>query len=235
LYLKVFFSWHRTTLANRLATDGPSWSSIFAEFNSGTYNNQWIIVDYNKFNAKKKEGVVWVVEQIPGLVMADDKSDFLFSNSYWPSYNVPFFPEIYNLSGYPQMKEKYGDDFSYSKCPRANIFRRNQTMVHDLTSMKNLMRYNNFEHDPLSEGTGEGAICARGDLDASPSPFGCTDSKITNIEGVKKGTVEATCSPTHDQQPPFSWNDFESWPHAGLQQTYDFDWVVFKRMPTSSK
>lgn len=36
-------------VANRLATDGKSWSDIFQQYNSGTYNNQWMVVDYNKF------------------------------------------------------------------------------------------------------------------------------------------------------------------------------------------
>lgn len=35
---------------------------------------------------------------------------------------------------------KYGDWFTYDKNPRAQIFRRNQTLVHDLDSMIRLMR-----------------------------------------------------------------------------------------------
>jgi len=47
-------SWQRTTLANRLATNGESWFSIFGTFNSGTYNNQWIVVDYNQWSNASK-------------------------------------------------------------------------------------------------------------------------------------------------------------------------------------
>lgn len=36
--------------------------------------------------------------------------------------------------------KKYGDWFTYDKNPRAQIFRRNQTMVRDLDSMMRLMR-----------------------------------------------------------------------------------------------
>jgi hypothetical protein len=35
-------------VSNRLATDGKEWTKIFEKFNSGTYNNQWMIIDYNK-------------------------------------------------------------------------------------------------------------------------------------------------------------------------------------------
>ena len=36
-------------------------------FSIGRYNNQWMIVDYNKFNIGKNitNGTLWIVEQIP--------------------------------------------------------------------------------------------------------------------------------------------------------------------------
>ena len=39
---------------------------------------------------------------------------------------------------------------AWSTAPRHFIFERNATTVHDLTSFGNLMRYNNYKHDPLS-------------------------------------------------------------------------------------
>lgn len=61
---------------------------------------------------------------------------------YWPSYNIPFHVEIYNLSGYSVMWKRYGEDFSYDLCPRAKILRRDQGKVSDLSSLKHMMRYN---------------------------------------------------------------------------------------------
>lgn len=61
---------------------------------------------------------------------------------YWPSYNIPFHVEIYNLSGYGVMWKRYGEDFSYDLCPRAKILRRDQSKVSDLSSLKRIMRYN---------------------------------------------------------------------------------------------
>ncbi len=43
---------------------------------------------------------LWVVEQIPTLVVADDLTTVL-QFGYWPSYNIPFFPQIFQLSGMP--------------------------------------------------------------------------------------------------------------------------------------
>lgn len=42
------------------------------------------------------------MEQIPGLVIAEDLTSVL-QWGYWASYNIPYFPLIFNLSGYPGM------------------------------------------------------------------------------------------------------------------------------------
>ena len=65
-----------------------------------------------------------------------------FSLGYWPSYNVPFYEKIYNMSGYPDFVLHHGLDYSYQLAPRAKIFRREQAKVKDMTSMKAIMRYN---------------------------------------------------------------------------------------------
>lgn len=44
------------------------WAKIFARYNSGTYNNQWSIVDYKLFEPRKQipaTGLLWVLEQAP--------------------------------------------------------------------------------------------------------------------------------------------------------------------------
>jgi len=61
---------------------------------------------------------------------------------YWPSYNVPFYPVIYNMSGYPEMVDNFGTFLSYELAPRAKIFRRDQGKVVDMESMQAIMRYN---------------------------------------------------------------------------------------------
>lgn len=68
-------------------------------------------------------------------------SKFFFYVGYWPSYNVPFYEEVYNMSGYPD-KAKLSTDFTYQLAPRAKIFRRDEGKVVDMESLKNIMRYN---------------------------------------------------------------------------------------------
>ena len=55
---------------------------------------------------------------------------------------MPFHADIYTLSGYGVMKQRYGEEFSYDLNSRAKIFRRDQARVTSLTSLKRIMRYN---------------------------------------------------------------------------------------------
>ena len=84
----------RATVANRLATDGKSWTGVFSRFNSGTYNNQWMVVDNKLFRPHQQQlspGLFWVLEQIPGYVRRKDLTSVLQTRTFWPSYNSPYF------------------------------------------------------------------------------------------------------------------------------------------------
>jgi hypothetical protein len=94
----------------------------------------------------------------------------LTQQGYWPSYNIPYFKNIYNNSGWPDDVSKYGDWFTYEKSPRALIFKRDQGNIKNMDDMLALMRYNDFKHDPLSKCdcnppfSSENSIAARNDL-----------------------------------------------------------------------
>jgi hypothetical protein len=198
----------RNIVANRLAKSGQTWADTFKRYNSGTYNNQWMIVDYKLFKPKGKlptKGLLMVLEQLPGLIHAEDQTQHLVKQTYWPSYNIPFYKDIFNLSGQPASVAKFGDWFTYEENPRAKIFRRDHIKVKDMTSMKRLMRYNNYLSDPASacpkclpiHASAENAIMARCDLNSKDGtyPFpalgsrchGGTDTKITNRRVPRSG------------------------------------------------
>ncbi|NXJ80244.1 PLBLB protein, partial [Trogon melanurus] len=218
--------WLRNIVANRLARSGPEWAAVFRRFNSGTYNNQWMVVDYNTFTPGRvspPRGLLTVLEQIPGLVMAADQTELLYKQGYWASYNLPYFEEIFNASGTPELVKKYGDWFTYDKNPRAQIFRRNQTQVHDLDSMVRLMRSNDYLRDPLSWCKGcdppqnaENAISARSDLNPPNGtyPFpalrqrchGGTDMKVTSWGMAPTFSLVAASGPSWGDVPPFRWS-----------------------------
>ncbi|XP_066467223.1 LOW QUALITY PROTEIN: putative phospholipase B-like 2 [Tiliqua scincoides] len=236
--------WLRNIVANRLAQNGMQWALVFQKFNSGTYNNQWMIVDYKAFAPGKpgvQNGVLTVLEQIPGMTIADDKSELLYQQGYWASYNLPYFRQIFNASGLPQLVQKYGDWFTYDKNPRAEIFRRNQTLVQDMDSMIRLMRYNNFPKDPLSQcqrcdppQNGENAISARSDLNPANGtypfgalrqrPHGGTDMKVTSFKMAQRYSFVATSGPTWDDLPPFQWSTspYNDMLHMGQPDLWKF-------------
>ncbi|XP_069475333.1 putative phospholipase B-like 2 [Ambystoma mexicanum] len=239
------FEWLRNIVANRLAKNGSEWASIFTKFNSGTYNNQWMIVDYNRFRPgvpNLDPGLLTVLEQIPGLVVSEDKTEVLSQQRYWASYNIPYFPDIFNASGGQDLVRQYGDWFSYDRNPRAQIFRRNHTLVHDMESMIRLMRYNNFHIDPMSRcqgcdppQNGENAISARSDLNPANGtyPFGAlrqrqhggTDMKVTSFQLAQVFGMIAVSGPTWDDLPPFQWSTspFSFLLHMGHPDVWQFD------------
>ncbi|KAJ7309616.1 hypothetical protein JRQ81_007670 [Phrynocephalus forsythii] len=204
--------WLRNIVANRLAKSGAEWAAIFQEYNSGT-----------------------------GMILAEDKTKLLYEEGYWASYNVPYFKEIFNASGLPQLVQTYGDWFSYEKTPRAQIFRRNQTRIRDINTMIQLMRFNNFPKDPLSlcstcnpKQNGENAIAARSDLNPANGtyPFGAmrqrahgaTDMKVTSFGMAKNYSFVATSGPTWDDLPAFQWSSspFRNLLHMGHPDLWQF-------------
>merc|ERR1711920_354193 len=136
--------------------------------NSGTYNNQWMVFDTTKiaFSPTMDAGdepvepfdkpgrlesltgydLLWIAEQIPGQVATGDVSNVLLQNGYWPSYNVPYFQEIYDLSGYPMDPNSIN---GYDGNVRAQIFAREAMWVQSLGDFQDLMRYNRFQTDPI--------------------------------------------------------------------------------------
>ncbi|MCL4148177.1 UNVERIFIED_CONTAM: hypothetical protein GTU68_048902 [Idotea baltica] len=242
--------WIRVIVANRLATSGEEWCRIFEAYNSGTYNNQWMIVNYKLFKPGKpinRPETLYILEQLPGHVKFADRTEVLLNQSYWPSYNIPSFPEMFVLSGSPALVAKYGDWFSYDRSPRALIFARNHTHVRDMDSMLALMRYNDYTHDPLSRCnctppySAENAISARNDLNPKSGsyPFtalghrshGGTDVKVTNTELFFRMRFRAISGPSSDQQPVFKWSeqDFANdTPHYGHPDVWDFKVVENK-------
>ena len=93
-------TWVRTIDANRFATDGASWVDSFSANNSGTINNQWMVVDYNKFSPGKplRDGTLTVLEQWPQFIQSADVTRYL-RVGHWQSFNKPFFEEGYSRSG----------------------------------------------------------------------------------------------------------------------------------------
>jgi hypothetical protein len=238
---KSLLCWQRVILANRLADTAPEWAKIFSQYNSGTYNNQYMVLDLKQFDPvgrQLKDNTLWVVEQIPGRVESKDVTDIL-AFGYWPSYNVPFFASIRDESGYTDLVKKNpqaGDMMDYQHCVRANIFRRDQTKVDSLTGIKSILRYNNWKADPLSLNNPGYAIASRNDLNtAHSSCSGGYDSKASSYQSVMQGVTYIINGPTYDDQIVYDWassqcmlnNTRDS--RIGLPEKMNFDWIEFQK------
>lgn len=62
-------SWQRSMVATGWASSGKQWTELFSRFNSGTYNNQWMVLDATKVHIGAplpSKDVLWIAEQVPG-------------------------------------------------------------------------------------------------------------------------------------------------------------------------
>ena len=225
----------RTAAANRLASTARQWVSIFSEYNSGTYNNQWQVLEVPKVStpgASIPVGTFLAVEQMPGLIATTDMAPFLNSKEgYWPSYNVPYNKEIFNNLGYPGAVARQGVNMlSYDQCVRARIFKQRAPLVTNMQEMQQLLQYNDYQHDPISQGNPVYAISARGDLSATgPSSFGGLDCKVSNIPMMKNLQTLAFSGPT-PQQPVFDFSTTKArigGSHIGVPNAFNFSWVTY--------
>lgn len=163
------------------------------------------------------------------------------------------FPFIFNISGDYDAYVTGGDWFSYNKTARAQIFARNQSAVTDEAAFRALMRYNDFQHDPIAtQGCGtnppysaENAIAARDDLNPANGVYPISalghrdhagiDAKYTSyammagVGGYAPLSTGAQSGPTHDQQPPFSFSSSDlGLSHVGLPDVWAFPWVALE-------
>ena len=237
--------WMRTMVANRLTDDGYSWTQTFKKFNSGTYNNQFHILDLKLIDTNKKtieSGALYIVEQLPGSCDVQEVTDIL-KKGYWPSYNTPFIEAVREKSGANDVIDKDPSTriaYDYYTCARAKIFRREQTKVKDIESYKNLIRFNNYKNDEFSEKNPGYTIAARYDLrEKNAACYGATDAKFASINEIKtNGTkkVHIIAGPTTSNGlEPFNWktavcrlNDPKRFNVIGQIDEYNFDWVDYE-------
>lgn len=77
----TLLSWVRTRVANQLAVSGPHWADVFAVRHSGTYTNQWMVIDLDRFTPGKKpkpnSGLLTILEELPGYIHWEDLTHIL--------------------------------------------------------------------------------------------------------------------------------------------------------------
>jgi len=185
-------SWVRTMVANRLASSGKEWSVNYVKGNSGTYNCQWMVLDYKMFEkgTRPNAGFYTMTEIIPGFQRSEDMTETLLkrgekkchgaeegaasggddsdscmeNHMYWPSVNRPYWPDVRLRAGYPIENEMAINNpyFSFESNPRGRVFARDQEHIQTLHDMMEMMAYND-PNDSVQEDPGHG-IASRYDL-----------------------------------------------------------------------
>ena len=143
----------RVMAANYLANSGKEWISIFETLNSGTYCNEWVIVDMKLFSPSEaiRNGTLMVAEQLPGSVTSADESARLDRDRFYPSLQYPRLIRTCSVCRTSPNWRSSSDPFSTTRNTLApKIFQRDHSKVKDLATMKRIMRYNDYKNDELS-------------------------------------------------------------------------------------
>ena len=151
----VLLSWQRVRAATLLARDGRDWARLFSEDNSGTYNNEFLILTPSSFapgtDAPLRPGLLTVVDQIPGLVTTVDATRAL-DRGFFPSYNLPSNSRVYDkcglndeaavaaVAGALDLPLAATLWLSYQAAPRASIFRRDGGGIGSVARLRQVMR-----------------------------------------------------------------------------------------------
>jgi hypothetical protein len=228
--------WQRAMIANRISVTSREWTENFAKENSGTYNNMFMALDMKKVDTVNKvieQGALHIIEQLPGFVEINDVTQYL-RYGYWPSYNTPFSQKVKELSKIDEIiqnKPELSHSFDYHTCARANIFRRDQGKVHSIDDFKKLIRYNDYQNDPLSLGNPSFAVASRIDLlNKCMGAYDAKASSVTLAKGRNK-IINIVQGPTFDNLPAFNWKNSEKCkydPRFGLPDVFEFHWFQYK-------
>jgi hypothetical protein len=243
LYKEVFpeslFTSERVMVSNMISNSSKEWAENFIKYNSGTYNNQFMILDKNKVNLINKTidyDAFYIVEQIPGFTKINNVTHFL-KFGYWSSYNVPYDKEIYQKSKIQELIDKNSSlaiNYDYDNCARTKIFRREQNSATSLENFMKLMRYNKYKSDPYSNNNPACSISARWDLNGRCS--GAYDCKVGALSEFEDGNIKIhlIAGPTWDEEEeiePFNWNNAaetcKNHSHYLIPDIYKFDWIEY--------
>eukprot|EP00792_Barthelona_sp_PAP020_P005526 TRINITY_DN2686_c0_g1_i1.p1 TRINITY_DN2686_c0_g1~~TRINITY_DN2686_c0_g1_i1.p1 ORF type:complete len:539 (+),score=154.23 TRINITY_DN2686_c0_g1_i1:1615-3231(+) len=240
-------TWIRVLVANRLSKSGKDWTNNFKQYNSGTHNNQWLVLDNNLFTKGQeiKDNTLFIVEQIPKNVFIQDLSFSLRTDGWFAGFNIPYFKEAWVEIGYADYYKKfgqYGSWFKFDECPRFKILSRDLPKVKNFDDLRVLLRDNNWVNDPLSDGYPFNQLAARWDLipnnnpmHFSPQAYGAVDAKCSSTSMLPSLESRIIGGPTNNgtnsHMPPFSWNNTpvgESTSHLGQPLEWNFDWITVR-------
>jgi hypothetical protein len=234
---ETLFTWLRAIHATWTSHSGQEWTSTFIKHNSGTYNNQYLVLDGNKFQpgSKPTTDLLWVIEQFPGSNWRSaDITERFVNDLFVLSINKPSFSELYDIAGYPGKVTDSGiagNYWTYETSARYLLIVREAPRLEEFEEFRNFMRYNNWARDLFSNGDSAQMISARADLRSYKNPYGSArasggmDSKTARLSrAITRLKFTAIASPVHENgNSVWNFTGFGEWKPEGLPDLWDFD------------
>lgn len=196
--------------------------NTFLKYDSHSYASQWMILDYNRTAERPLRKAFYVLETAPRYSKFADLSRLLERQSFWSSFNWPYFNSTLPALGFPSHTPS-GDY-------RDPLFSRLQASISSLEDMQRVMQFNSWQEDScdkkdvLRPCEPWQAISPRFDLEDEWDWFGGTDSKVTSRALMQRQGMMAISGPTHQDQPAFqfppAWKGY-------IPRVWDFSWVYF--------
>ncbi|CAL4098399.1 unnamed protein product, partial [Meganyctiphanes norvegica] len=115
--------WMRVIVANRISTSGKMWTDFFSMHNSGTYNNQWMVVDYKQFRPFHH------IKALEQFFVKSDKHNIIAHLLFWQSWNAILYVYVFHLSGIRNIIEKSNVWHGAHCCPN-RLLRREYYRVY---------------------------------------------------------------------------------------------------------
>jgi len=206
----------RVMAANRLAINGRSWSCNMSLQNGADIARQWVTLE-------PRNGVVWLVEQLPGFIRTTDVSkQFASIDVLWAIGEVHLSEANVIISE----NEEEGDDMTKSE-----LITRLQSNITTTEHFRRLMRGYSHEKPTIKNEDLTQILTNKGDLEKVDLPFGIIDTKIVLADADGEKSFEVTSGPISTQ--PFQWSTtFPNVSHIGQPDIFDFDsvtplWVWF--------
>ena len=206
--------WLRVNIANRLSQNNQQWIDIFLKMNSGTHNNQWLIIDYKMIEVQSD--IISLLEQTANInnKYYKDMTGELLSKGYIGSYNAPYFEEVKKDCGYK-------DEGDYYHANRYHIIRALDRTITDIKGVKFLIDY----HDSVNLCDQIGARCDIG----TDNPFGAIDAKITNRTMIGNMQAMIRYGPPYMDgvSLPFKFGSkYRKFSHFGIPEKFEYKWII---------
>ena len=136
------------------ATSPKMSNDIIIHNSGGDYANSWMSlsrdISIDQIKSKKlPAGSIWMTEDLPGEPVTGDITSDLVKNGYIEGDNIAYFAKTYQVT-LEALQCSQGSIFCQTNYSRAEIFKRNATSIETIAHLQKMMRYNDWQNDPLS-------------------------------------------------------------------------------------